>query len=211
MIEIRSYRRVFDLERRIYRLDRLRLNPGGVPVRGIVYLLAILTSLTLLTHAPLIGAALDHIPWYILDAALPAATAALLAMIRLEGRPFHLAAVALLRYQAASPRRVGLTTRPAQGARWHPDTIVILPDGGDARLRALRFRGPGAVVVAVHHQRSWRVRRSLALRPGSRAPRAEMVMHPTALAGRPAKREVILLAPGARLRVSGSARERRAG
>ena len=29
--EIRSYRRVFDLERRIYSIDRLRLNPGGVP------------------------------------------------------------------------------------------------------------------------------------------------------------------------------------
>ena len=39
MMEIRSYRRVFDLERRIYRIDRLRLNPGGVPVRGVVYFL----------------------------------------------------------------------------------------------------------------------------------------------------------------------------
>ena len=38
-IEIRSYRAVFDLERRIYRVDRLRLNPGGVPVRGVVYCL----------------------------------------------------------------------------------------------------------------------------------------------------------------------------
>ena len=35
-IEVRSYRTVFDLERRLYRIDRLRLNPGGVPVRGIV-------------------------------------------------------------------------------------------------------------------------------------------------------------------------------
>ena len=35
MIEIRSYRRVFDLERRIYSIDRVRLNPGGVPVRGV--------------------------------------------------------------------------------------------------------------------------------------------------------------------------------
>ncbi len=35
MMEIRSYRRVFDLERRIYQVDRLRLNPSGVPVRGV--------------------------------------------------------------------------------------------------------------------------------------------------------------------------------
>ena len=43
-MEIRSYRRVFDLERRIYRVDRLRLNPGGVPVRGVVYFLVILVG-----------------------------------------------------------------------------------------------------------------------------------------------------------------------
>ncbi len=42
MIEIRSYRRVFDLERRIYSVDQLRLNPGGVPVRGVLYFLALL-------------------------------------------------------------------------------------------------------------------------------------------------------------------------
>ncbi len=44
MIEIRSYRAVFDLERRIYRVDQLRLNPGGIPVRGVVYFLAILAG-----------------------------------------------------------------------------------------------------------------------------------------------------------------------
>jgi hypothetical protein len=35
-MDIRSYRAVFDLERRIYRIDRLRLNPSGVPVRGVI-------------------------------------------------------------------------------------------------------------------------------------------------------------------------------
>ena len=44
-MEIRSYRAVFDLERRIYRIDRLRLNPAGVPVRGIVYFLALLAAI----------------------------------------------------------------------------------------------------------------------------------------------------------------------
>ena len=44
-MEIRSYRAVFDLERRIYRVDRMRLNPAGVPVRGIVYFLALLAAI----------------------------------------------------------------------------------------------------------------------------------------------------------------------
>ena len=53
MIEIRSYRAVFDLERRIYRVDQLRLNPGGIPVRGVVYFLAILAATLLASSLPL--------------------------------------------------------------------------------------------------------------------------------------------------------------
>ena len=51
MIEIRSFRRVFDLERRVYSVDRFRLNPAGVPVRGILYLLvALLTAIRAATR-----------------------------------------------------------------------------------------------------------------------------------------------------------------
>ena len=57
MIEIRSYRAVFDLERRIYRVDQLRLNPGGIPVRGVVYFLAILAATLIAGGLPLVGAA----------------------------------------------------------------------------------------------------------------------------------------------------------
>jgi hypothetical protein len=56
VIEIRSYRRVFDLERRIYSVDRLRLNPGGVPVRGVVYFLAIVLGGLIAGGMPFIGA-----------------------------------------------------------------------------------------------------------------------------------------------------------
>ena len=41
VMEVRSYRRVFDLERRIYSIDRMRLNPSGVPLRGVVYFLVL--------------------------------------------------------------------------------------------------------------------------------------------------------------------------
>ena len=51
-MEIRSYRRVFDLERRIYRIDHLRLNPSGVPVRGVVYFLALLAGVLLAARLP---------------------------------------------------------------------------------------------------------------------------------------------------------------
>ncbi len=144
MSEIRSYRSVFDLERRIYRVDRLRLNPTGIPVRGVVYWLAILATCALTSWLPLLGAALDLLPWYLRYLALPAASAALLTLIRIEGRAFHLAAAALLRYTFGPRHLSGMAPCAGPGRRWQPPELLILPDGSDARLRRMRYTGPGA-------------------------------------------------------------------
>ncbi|MFI5003492.1 MAG: hypothetical protein ACHQE6_00620 [Solirubrobacterales bacterium] len=146
-MEIRSYRAVFDLERRIYRVDRLRLNPGGIPVRGVVYCLAILASIALLGALPLLGAAVRALPWYLRDLALPVGGAGLLTVIRIEGRPFHLAAAALLRHALGPRHLAGLRPRAPAGSVWRPEDLLVLPDGSDARLRRLRYTGPGAVLV----------------------------------------------------------------
>jgi hypothetical protein len=143
--EIRSYRSVFDLERRIYRVDRLRLNPGGIPVRGVLYCLAILALLALAARAPLLGGAVRALPWYVRELAMPAASAGLLTLIRVEGRPFHLAAAALARYALAPRHYSGMRPCAAPGRRWRPPELLVLPDGSDARLRRLRYTGPGAV------------------------------------------------------------------
>ncbi len=145
MSEIRSYRSVFDLERRIYRIDRVRLNPGGVPVRGVMYWLAILAATLIVGRVPLVGAVLHVFPWYMRELALPALAAALLSVVRVEGRPFHRAAVALARY-AVAPRYV-CRWRPcaAPDCRWAPAELLVLPDGCGARLRRLRYTGPGVV------------------------------------------------------------------
>jgi hypothetical protein len=143
--EIRSYRSVFELERRIYRIDRIRLNPGGIPVRGVIYCLAILLSLALAARLPVVGDAVRALPWYARELALPALSAGLLTLISVEGRAFHLAAAALLRY-ALGPRHLsGLRPCAAPAGRWFPDDLLLLPDGSDARLRRLRYTGPGAV------------------------------------------------------------------
>jgi hypothetical protein len=163
-IEVRSYRAVFDLERRIYRVDRLRLNPGGVPVRGVVYCLAILACLALAGALPLLGTAVRALPWYVRDLLLPAGSAALLTMVRVEGRPFHLAASALLRHlfgphQLAGllPARGSLGVSPgwlgaAPGQAWRPEELLMLPDGSDPRPRRLRYSGPGAVRMTANRQ-----------------------------------------------------------
>lgn len=156
-LEIRSFRTVFDLERRIYRVDRLRLNPQGVPVRGVVYALVIVCVIAAGERLPAVGTAIRALPWYARDLAAPSALAALLAALRIDGRPFHLAARAMARL-AAGPRYVsGLAPAHAPGRVWAPPDLLVLPDGSDSRLRRLRFVGPGAVLVAAPHERVvWR-------------------------------------------------------
>lgn len=200
-MEIRSYRRVFDLERRIYRVDRLRLNPGGVPVRGVVYFIAILAAALIAGRLPLLGTFARMLPWYLRDLALPAASAAILTMIRVEGRPFHMAARALLRYRTGPRRLAGARRCSGPGERWWPEDIVLLPDGSDSRMRRMLYTGPGAVLISVEHElpggrakRGWP-----SLRAGGRCPALTLRGLP---GGRMLKRgQVIALAPGARLMV----------
>lgn len=152
MIEIRSFRRVFDLERRVYSVDRFRLNPAGVPVRGIVYVLVALMVAISVARLPLIGSLLRLAPWYVRDIAAPAAVAALLAVIRLDGRSFHLAARAGIAWGLAPSRVVSVSMRSETGSLWHPAELILLPDGSDHRLRSMRFTGPGAVLVLAAHR-----------------------------------------------------------
>jgi hypothetical protein len=197
MTEIRSYRTVFDLERRIYRVDRLRLNPGGVPLRGVVYFLAILTGSLLVGRLPLVGALAQTLPWYMRELALPGTAAALLTLIKIEGRSFHLSALALLRYATGPRELAGLRPLTAADRRWHIHELVILADGSESRLRRLRYTGPGAVLVrAAHVRTAWRPGplRGLARRPSVTL--TELPNRPS-----PARGQVIALAHGARLEI----------
>ncbi len=201
-MEIRSYRHVFDLERRIYRIDRIRLNPGGVPLRGLVYFLVLLGGAVVTSHLPVAGIAARTAPWYARDVALPALVAALLTVVRLEGRPFHLAVRALLRFRCG-PRRVARLGTAAGRARtgtrpgecWHPDSLLILPDGSE-RGRRLHYTGPGAMLAGVAHERR-----------AARGPLVWLGMRPhlrvSAIPDAPAtgRAEVVVLERATRLRV----------
>jgi hypothetical protein len=204
VIEIRSYRRVFDLERRIYSVDQLRLNPGGVPVRGVVYFLALLLVGLVAGELPLLGVVVAQLPWYLRDIAVPGALATVLSAIRLEGRTFHLAAHALVRYWIG-PRRLAGSRRCAPvGAVWWPPELLVLPDGSDSHLRRLRYTGPGAVLVSIEHERRGRARErgsSASARPGLRP--ALTIAQPAG-ARALGHGKVIALGPRARLRVCAS-------
>lgn len=207
MSEIRSYRRVFDLERRLYSVDSLRLNPGGIPMRGIVYLLIVLGAVLLAARLPGVGVIVGALPWYVRDVAFPVATATLLGVLCLDGRAFHLTARSLVLY-CIGPRQLSQLRAGGSGGVWWPAPIVMLPDGSDPDLRSLRYTGPGAVLIAREHELEdatrgscarlarWRTRHELILRDGAgRAPLEE---------GR-----VVVLARGTRLLVERAGAERR--
>lgn len=156
-VEIRSYSAVFALERRIYRIDAFRLNPSGVPLRGIAYGLGCVVVCLLVSALPLLSWVLAAIPWYVRDVALPLGTAGLLAVLRIDGRPFHLAAAAGARFSLRPRLLVALSSRCRVPRRWSPTPIVWIADGSGATPRAFRYWGPGAVLVRYAHDRAeWR-------------------------------------------------------
>jgi hypothetical protein len=201
MIEVRSYRRVFDLERRIYSVDRVRLNPGGVPVRGVLYFLALLAAGLGASGLPLIGSLAGVLPWFVRDLALPGAGAAVLSVIRIEGRVFHLAAQSLVRYWMAPRRLTGVRRCESVGDRWCPEEILLLPDGSDHHMRGLRYTGPGAVLVSVEHERHGRARESGSSGIARAGLRPVLSLRQKPGARVLAQGQVISLGVGARLRV----------
>jgi hypothetical protein len=194
-MEIRSYRAVFDLERRIYRVDRLRLPPGGVPVRGIVYFFAIALGGAALSIMPGIGQLVCVVPWYLRAVAMPGALASLIAILRIDGRPFHVAALALLSH-LLHPRVTLGCGRGVRHDRWSPGELLLLPDGSEHRMRKVSYEGPGSVLVARAHER-WEPAGG-GLRAIARRPQLVLREMPGRRLSRP---QLIELAPGARLRV----------
>jgi hypothetical protein len=146
-IEVRSYRSVFALERRLYRIDRLRLNPAGVPVLGIVYFAGLLLVLAVAGALPVFGWLLHQLPWLGRLVVVPGAGAALLAVVRIDGRPFHLAALSLARAAMAPRHSCGLRACVPVGSRWPAPSLVLVADGSAPKPRRVRYRGPGAVSV----------------------------------------------------------------
>ena len=193
-MEVRSYRCVFDLERRIYRVDRFRLNPSGVPLRGVVYFLALAGATSLAARLPVAGAIVGALPWYMRDLALPGVIAALLAVVQLDGRPFHLAARAVVRLHARPRTHARLCFAGGRAGVWLPPPLLMIPDGSDPRIRRFRYTGPGVARLRVAHE--CRVRGVLA----RMVSREHVTVRAGTRAAARASGDLIVLGKGTRLR-----------
>ena len=140
-MEIRSFRVVFALERRIHRVDRFRIPlPYGLPVRAAVYALVALALIVLAGRLPAVGGLIGLLPAPLRFVALPAAIGFLLSRARVDGRPAHRFLVSYARHRCA-PRYISAFRHidpPGQAIRF-TDPITFVPDWrrvvGPARLR----------------------------------------------------------------------------
>src|SRR5688500_8391853 len=119
---IRSYRRVFEVDRRIYRVDRWALPvPGGVPLRGLGYFAATLALVVLLAPMPAIGDLLELLSAPLRYVVLPLVIAVLATQAAPDGRSAHGFAGEWLRLRVRARRRSALRAVPLEGepVPWH--------------------------------------------------------------------------------------------
>ena len=103
-MEIRSFRVVFALERRIHRIDRFRIPlPYGLPVRAAVYAFGALVLVVLAGRLPAVGELIRLLPAPLRFVAIPIGIGFVLSRVRVDGRPAHRFLVSYARHRY-SPR-----------------------------------------------------------------------------------------------------------
>jgi TcpE family len=144
---IRSYRRVFEVDRRIYRVDRWALPvPGGVPLRGLGYFAATIALVVVLGPVPAIGDLLGLLSAPLRYVVLPLTVAVLATQAAPDGRSAHRFAGDWLRLRLRTRRRSALRRVPLEGEAvpWH-DVLATRWDVSGAQLHRARVRGPARV------------------------------------------------------------------
>src|SRR3954454_6459349 len=120
-VMIRSYRRVFEVDRRIYRVDRWSLPvPGGVPLRAVGYFTATVLLMVLL------GGLVAFLSPPLRFVVVPLAVAVFGTQVAPDGRSAHRFAWDWLGFRLRARRRsagrvVGLEDEPVH---WHGELAV---------------------------------------------------------------------------------------
>src|SRR3954447_19821915 len=121
-VMIRSYRRVFEVDRRIYRVDRWALPvPGGVPLRAVGYFTAALIAVLITGTLPGLGDVVVSVSPPLRFVVIPLAVAVLATQAAPDGRAAHRFALDWLRLRLRSRRRSSGRVVPLEGEAiaWH--------------------------------------------------------------------------------------------
>lgn len=147
-LQIRSYRVCFELERRIYRIDRWRLPVSwGVPLRGVGYALLALLLVLFARNLPIAGALLGPLPAPVKFCILPIGVSYALCAVRVDGRPAHSALASLLRFKLGPRHVAGFTRCEAPGTLARFGDLTLAPDERGPRLRRALVIGPAGVLL----------------------------------------------------------------
>ncbi len=146
-IQLRGYRRVFRIERRLFRFDRWRIPyPHGVPLRGIGYFLVLVLGMFALSRLPLLGPLIGLWSPAVPYLGLPLAGAFLLMQGRIDGRPPHHVLASLLRWSLSSRSLAGLCPCPREGEVVVPqEEVAVAFDARESFLVRGRIKGPATV------------------------------------------------------------------
>jgi hypothetical protein len=148
---VRSYRRVFEVDRRIYRVDRWVLPvPGGIPLRGLVYFVAALLAVLAAERLPVIGGVVGELTVPLRYVVVPLAVAVLGTQAAPDGRAAHRFARDWLRLRVRSRRRSAGRTVPLAREPVAWDGVVATRwDEHAPALHGGRIAGPARVTFAV--------------------------------------------------------------
>src|SRR3954452_16337914 len=148
---VRSYRRVFEVDRRIYRVDRWALPvPGGVPLCAVGYFAAALLAMIAAGALPGLGDVVASISAPIRFLVRPLAVAVLGTQAAPDGRAAHRFAWDWLRLRLQARRRCAGRVVPLEGepVTWDGALATCWDEHGTT-LRNARVRGPARVTFAV--------------------------------------------------------------
>jgi hypothetical protein len=148
-LQIQSFRVVFELERRIHRIDRFKIPlPYGLPLRTLGYTLAALVVVLAASGLPGIGAVVEAVPAPLRFVILPVGVGIAMTRLRLDGRSAHAASLAWLTYTFSPRDLVAFRRRPAREEIRLSDLLIATATPGPARTTA----APSGLSQAVDSQ-----------------------------------------------------------
>jgi hypothetical protein len=148
---IRSYRRVFEVDRRIYRVDRWALPvPGGVPLRAVGYFAATVMAVIFAASLPGIGDLVGGISPPIRFIVIPLAVAVFGTQAAPDGRAAHRFAWDWLCLRLRARRRCAGRVVALEGepVKWDGE-LPLRPDSDGTQIRHARVHGPARITFHV--------------------------------------------------------------